>query len=175
MKVYPPRDIRLFVMYCVNGKPRSSLLIESTDSMMIIMVFFLFLFDLCFKNYGCPNVTVLKFFISRKVRFSVHCNYSVTRSVNHAVVLSHAANAALDRSGFLRSEITRYYSKKPSSKVTTHRDDENQVFLTMDCDRLQGPFTSPHSLSVNGNSSVTPGETIRSRCFTPRHKIANTP
>ena len=33
MKVYPPRDIRPFVMYCVNGKPRSSLLIESTDSM----------------------------------------------------------------------------------------------------------------------------------------------
>ena len=36
MKVYPPRDIRPFVMYCVNGKPRSSLLIESTDSMMTI-------------------------------------------------------------------------------------------------------------------------------------------
>ena len=33
MKVYLPRDIRPFVMYCVNGKPRSSLLIESTDSM----------------------------------------------------------------------------------------------------------------------------------------------
>ena len=30
--MYPPRDIRPFVMYCVNGKPRSSLLIESTDS-----------------------------------------------------------------------------------------------------------------------------------------------
>ena len=25
VKVYPPRDIRPFVMYCVNGKPRSSL------------------------------------------------------------------------------------------------------------------------------------------------------
>ena len=36
MKVYPPRDIRPFVMYCVNGKPRSSLLIESTDSMIIV-------------------------------------------------------------------------------------------------------------------------------------------
>ena len=31
--VYLARDIRLFVMYCVNGKPHSSLLIESTDSM----------------------------------------------------------------------------------------------------------------------------------------------
>ena len=38
MKVYPPRDIRPFVMYCVNGKPRSSLLIESTDSMIHIYV-----------------------------------------------------------------------------------------------------------------------------------------
>ena len=35
----PARDIRPFVMYCVNGKPRSSLLIESTDSMIYIFVF----------------------------------------------------------------------------------------------------------------------------------------
>ena len=34
--VYLSRDIRPFVMYCVNGKPRSSLLIESTDSIIII-------------------------------------------------------------------------------------------------------------------------------------------
>ena len=32
--VYLSRDIRPFVMYCVNGKPRSSLLIQSTDSMI---------------------------------------------------------------------------------------------------------------------------------------------
>ena len=32
----------------------------------------------------------------RKVRFSVSCNYSVTRSVNHAIVLTHAANVMLD-------------------------------------------------------------------------------
>ena len=36
MIVYTARDIPPFVMYCVNGKPRSSLLIESTDSMIII-------------------------------------------------------------------------------------------------------------------------------------------
>ena len=35
MIVYPARDIHPFVMYCVNGKPRSSLLIESTDSMIM--------------------------------------------------------------------------------------------------------------------------------------------
>ena len=33
MIVYLARDIPQFVMYCVNGKPRSSLFIESTDSM----------------------------------------------------------------------------------------------------------------------------------------------
>ena len=34
MIVYLARDIPPFVMYCVNGKPRSSLLKESTDSMI---------------------------------------------------------------------------------------------------------------------------------------------
>ena len=100
---------------------------------------FLVFIRLTLQIYGCPNVTVLKFLISRKVRFSVHCNYSAPRSVNHAVVLAHTANALLDQSGDLRSGITRYYSKKTSSVVTTRYDEENQAFLTMDCDRLQGP------------------------------------
>ena len=39
--MYPPRDIRPFVMYCVNGKPRSSLLIESTDSMILLLILIL--------------------------------------------------------------------------------------------------------------------------------------
>ena len=34
MIVYLAGDIPQFVMYCVNGKPRSSLFIESTDSMI---------------------------------------------------------------------------------------------------------------------------------------------
>ena len=33
--VYLALDIPPFVMYCVNGKPRSSLFIESTDSMIL--------------------------------------------------------------------------------------------------------------------------------------------
>ena len=61
----------------------------------------LFLFKLRFKNYGCPNVTVTKYFISIIVRFSIRCNYSVPLSVNHAVILMHAVNATLDRSGDL--------------------------------------------------------------------------
>ena len=38
MIVYLARDIPAFVMYCVYGKSRSSLLIESTDSMIIIII-----------------------------------------------------------------------------------------------------------------------------------------
>ena len=36
--VYLARDIPAFVMYCVNGTSRSSLLIESTDSMIYICI-----------------------------------------------------------------------------------------------------------------------------------------
>ena len=39
MIVYLARAIQAFVMYCVNGTSRSSLLIESTDSMIIITTF----------------------------------------------------------------------------------------------------------------------------------------
>ena len=124
--------------------------------MVIITVFFLFLFDLRLKNYGCSNVTVPKFLISRKVWFSVHCNYFAPHSVNHAVVLTHTTNAALDWSRDLRSGMIRYYSKKPSSRVTTRCDEEYQAFLTMDCDSLQGLLTYTHSLSVNGSSSIAP-------------------
>ena len=133
--------------------------------MLIIMVFYFFIRLIRFKYYRCPNITVPKYFISRKVQFSVCCNYSVPRSVNHAVILTHAANAALDRSGDLRSEITRDYSTKPSSRVTTRRDEENQAFLTMDCNCLQSLFISPHFLTINGSSGAAPGDTICSRHF----------
>ena len=38
MIVYLARDIPAFVTYCVNGESRSSLLIESTDSMIYIYI-----------------------------------------------------------------------------------------------------------------------------------------
>ena len=34
MRVYIARDVTAFIMYCVNGESGSSLLIESTDSMI---------------------------------------------------------------------------------------------------------------------------------------------
>ena len=67
--------------------------------MVLITVFFLFLFELRFKTYERPYVIVPEFFISRKVRFSLRCNYSILRPINHAVVLTHAANAMLDGQG----------------------------------------------------------------------------
>ena len=50
MIVYLARDIRPFVMYCVNGKPRSSLLIESTDSMIVIIIIIILSADLVFSE-----------------------------------------------------------------------------------------------------------------------------
>ena len=47
MIVYLARDIQAFVMYCVNGTSRSSLLIESTDSMILY-------FDPCTIIYFIP-------------------------------------------------------------------------------------------------------------------------
>ena len=67
--------------------------------MVIIKLFLLFLFELRFKTYRRPYVIVPEFFISRKVWFSVRCNYSVLRPINHAVLLTHAANATLDGQG----------------------------------------------------------------------------
>ena len=43
MIVYLARAIQAFVMYCVNGTSRSSLLIESTDSMIILQIFFVYI------------------------------------------------------------------------------------------------------------------------------------
>ena len=76
------------------------------------------------------------------------------------------------RSGDLWSGLTRDYSKKLSSMETTRFDEENQAFLTADCGRLQVPFTSLQSLSVNGISGIAPGETTRSQSIVLRQ---NTP
>ena len=47
MIVYLAGAIQAFVMYCVNGTSRSSLLIESTDSMICICITF-FALTLCY-------------------------------------------------------------------------------------------------------------------------------
>ena len=80
--------------------------------MLILMNFAYF-----YSSYTHQNVWVPKRKHSKI--FSVRCNYSVPCSVKHVVVLMHAANATLDRSGDLQSGITTDYSEKPSSMVTT--------------------------------------------------------
>ena len=48
MIVYLARDIPAFVMYCVNGESGSSLLIDSTDSMIILTTIILLLMFIAF-------------------------------------------------------------------------------------------------------------------------------
>ena len=65
MIVYLARDIPAFVMYCVNGKSGSSLLIESTDSMIYRCRLSLLLL---FINFGVSddNYKIDKFFNGRQ-------------------------------------------------------------------------------------------------------------
>ena len=142
--------------------------------MVIIMGFFLFLLELRFKTYGRPYVIFLEMKNSESAVFrTLQLLHTAPHKSCRRINARCECNAG--RSGDLRSGLTRHYSKKRSSKETTRFDEENQAFLTADCGRLQVPFTSPHSLSVNGSSSVAPGKTIRSRSIVLRHKVASTP
>ena len=46
------------------------------------------------------------FSYQEKCDFSALCKYSIPCSLNHVVVLTHAANAMMDRSGNLQSGLT---------------------------------------------------------------------
>ena len=59
MIVYLARDIQAFVMYCVNGTSRSSLLIESTDSMIIYI-------------YGNIMASLTKYIVLFEAYFATH-------------------------------------------------------------------------------------------------------
>ena len=61
--MYPPRDIRPFVMYCVNGKPRSSLLIDSTDSMILLIFIHVY-------SYNYTSMSVRNFVYSKDLEGS---------------------------------------------------------------------------------------------------------
>ena len=142
--------------------------------MVIITGFFLFLFELRFKPYGPVRNRSGIFHFEKSAVFRT---LQLLRTPPHKSCgrINARCECNAGRSGDLRSRLTRDYSKKLSSKETTLFDEENQAFFTADCGRLQVPFTSPHSLSVNGNSGVAPGKTIRNRSIVLRHKVANTP
>ena len=136
---------------------------------------FLIFIVVWFQNVWAPERNGSKTFYFQKSAIPC-CNNFVTCSVKSCGRINACCECnMLGWSGDLQSRITIDYSKKPSSTVTTHCDKENQVFLTTNCNRLQGPFTSPQSLSISGSSGVALGETKRSQRFVLRHKVANTP
>ena len=56
MIVYLARDIPAFVMYCINGESGSSLLIESTDSMILIDVLLYSCTAIIIINAKCAGI-----------------------------------------------------------------------------------------------------------------------
>ena len=68
MIVYLARDIPAFVMYCVNGESGSSLLIESTYSMIIAVVVIIIIIAM----YYCV-LTSLPPKLFSIASFLVHC------------------------------------------------------------------------------------------------------
>ena len=67
--VYLARDIPAFVMYCVNGESGSSLLIESTDSMIIIYITIIYKYI-----YNIYNANVLFHFYC--IKLTTHNEFS---------------------------------------------------------------------------------------------------
>ena len=129
--------------------------------MVIITVISLFLFELRFKLMGARTYRSGNFHFEKSAVFhTLRLLHTAPHKSCRRINARCECNAG--RSGDLRSGLTRDYSKKLSSKETTRFDEENQAFLTADCGCLQVPFTSPHSLSVNGSSGIAPGKTIRS-------------
>ena len=62
MIVYLARDIAAFVMYCVNGESGSSLLIESTNSMIYEESFLfkiIFMFKKLTVGYALPGIPLI--------------------------------------------------------------------------------------------------------------------
>ena len=76
---------------CIN-QPFTTFYQISIFNVVLLALFMLIItgvfIPVTFQNLWAANVTVLKYFISRRVRSSVRCNCSVPRSENHGVVLT---------------------------------------------------------------------------------------
>ena len=95
--MYLARDIPAFVMYCVNGKSGSSLLIESTDSMIYRLYYILWV--LCRMLVIIESVdsisrderdTPLKQYITNAG--ITHARYTITHFKHHHRVLRLISN-----------------------------------------------------------------------------------
>ena len=104
MKVHPPRDIRPFVMYCVNGKPRSSLLIESTDSMIFILILILLL-QWTYRDSVLSSDARLHVDPFSSATWCANV-FSVTRpSLNRSFTIKHTVSLSLRRHSCTQSKL----------------------------------------------------------------------
>ena len=64
--MYLARDIPAFVMYCIYGESRSSLLIESVDSMIIIIIIIIIIIKRARIQYTehIPQATLLLYIVA---------------------------------------------------------------------------------------------------------------
>ena len=68
MIVYLARDILSFVMYCVYGESRLSLLIESTDSMILFYYFNFIFFNFQMEEKIANNANDIRVMRFRKFK-----------------------------------------------------------------------------------------------------------
>ena len=80
MIVYLARDIPAFVMYCVNGESGSSLLIESTDSMIIQILKMINIAIRCREELGWLSVIYNTVFQTLLFVFELWLKLSVVES-----------------------------------------------------------------------------------------------
>ena len=111
--VYLARDIRPFVIYCVNGKPRSSLLIESTDSMILLLLIIVLQWtyrDSVLSSDARLHVNPIHFLARRAL-----CNgFSVTRpSLNQSFTIRHAVSLPLRRHSRSQSQLVTSLVPRP--------------------------------------------------------------
>ena len=104
MIVYLSRDIRPFVIYCVNGKPRSSLLIESTDSIVLILILIL---QWTYRDSVLSSDAHLHVYpIHFLTRHAVSNGFPVTRpSLNRSFTIRHTVSLPLRRHSRTQSQL----------------------------------------------------------------------
>ena len=129
--MYPARDIHPFVLYCVNGKPRSSLLIESTDSMILILILLQWTYrDSVLSSDARLHVNPI----------DVQCanGFSVTRpSLNRSFTIRHTVSLPLRRHSRTQSQLAtsvkrNRYLARGSLGSRARAVDARSTFLIMD-------------------------------------------
>ena len=122
MIVYLARDIPPFVMYCVNGKPRSSLLIESTDSMILLILILSLQWtyrDSVLSSDARLHVNPIHFLAH------VQCanGFSVTRPcLNRSITIRHAVSLLLRRHSLTHCQLATSVKRHSVPRTWKSRD-----------------------------------------------------